>query len=237
MSQSNSIPIHLALILDGNGRWAKKKGLIRSVGHKEGAQRLIENIQYAFSKGIQVVSIFAFSTENWKRPKDEVDYLFSLPKLFFDEHISYFIENKIKIVISGEYQKLPKDTVLVLKDALEKTKNFDKKIFNIALNYGGKDEILMACQKIAFDYKNHHLQLSEITKDRFEDYLYHKLPPIDLLIRTSNEQRLSNFMLWQLAYAELVFVKTLWPAFTSKKLEKALQIYAKRNRRFGGLNT
>ncbi len=237
MQQQNQIPTHLALILDGNGRWAKKKGLIRSIGHKEGAKRLIENIQYAFLKGIQVVSVFAFSTENWKRPKEEIEYLFSLPKVFFDEHISYFIEHKIKIVISGDYQKLPKETVQVLKEALEKTKQFDQKIFNIALNYGGKNEILMACQNMAIDYKNNRLQLHEMTESKFNEYLYQNLPPIDLLIRTSNEQRISNFMLWQLAYAELVFVKTLWPAFTSKKLEKALQIYAKRNRRFGGITS
>ena len=236
MQKKEQLPNHLALILVGNGRWASKKGFIRSVGHKEGAKRLIENIKYAFNKGILIVSVFAFSTQNWKRPKEEVQYLFTLPKLFFDEHIEYFIQNQIKIVISGDYKALPKETVEVLQQAVMKTAHFNKQIFNIALNYGGQEEIVYACQRIAVEYKNNHLKLSEIDVTRFSQYLYQQLPPIDLLIRTSNEKRISNFMLWQLAYAEFVFVKTLWPAFTTNKLEKALVLYAKRNRRFGGLS-
>lgn len=235
MHTTNKIPTHLAIILDGNGRWATKKGFVRTMGHQEGVKRLIENIKYAFLKEIKVISVFAFSTQNWKRPKEEVDYLFSLPKKFFDTYISYFIENEIKIVISGEIENLPYEIKQTLKNAILKTQAFKKKIFNIALNYGGKDEIIYACKRIACDYKSEKIKLSEINEKNFEHYLYQTLPPIDLMIRTSNEQRISNFMLWQLAYAELVFVKTFWPAFTTKKLQKVLNIYAKRERRFGGL--
>ena len=162
-------------------------------------------------------------------------YLFSLPKLFFDEHISYFIENKIKIVISGEYQKLPKDTVLVLKDALEKTKNFDKKIFNIALNYGGRAELIRAIKNISQDVKENKIKIEDIDENLVSENLYTKgQPDPDLLIRTSGELRLSNFLPWQLVYTEFLFVDKNWPEFNEEDLDKAIIEYQRRTRKFGG---
>lgn len=230
------IPTHIAFILDGNGRWAIKNKMVRTFGHKEGTKRVKEIVKKCFELGIINVSLYAFSTENWKRPKEEVDYLFSLPKVFFEENINYFIENEIRIIISGDYKKLPQESVEVINKTLESTKNFKKKILNIALNYGSHDEILKACQEIAIDYKNGKIKLNDINKEVFNKHLYtFCLPPVDFLIRTSNEKRISNFMLWQISYAELYFTKILWPEFTEKQLYKALKEFSKRKRRYGGI--
>lgn len=232
----NNVPTHLAIILDGNGRWALRNHLVRHFGHQEGAKRVKEVVQEAFRLNVKYISIFAFSTENWKRPQEEIDYIFSLPKKFFKDNIQYFIDNEVKIIISGDYLKLPKETVDVIEDALNKTKEYSKYILNIALNYGSQAEILKACQEMAIDYKNKKIKLEDFNVETFNKHLYSKeLPPIDFLIRTSNEKRISNFMLWQLSYAELYFSKKLWPEFNARQLRKALVDYSKRKRRYGGV--
>lgn len=235
-SKINNVPTHLAIILDGNGRWALRNRLVRHFGHQEGAKRVKEVVQEAFRLNVKYISIFAFSTENWKRPQEEIDYIFSLPKKFFKDNIQYFIDNEVKIIISGDYLKLPKETVDVIEEALNKTKKYSKYILNIALNYGSQAEILKACQEMAIDYKNKKIKLEDFNVETFNKHLYSKeLPPIDFLIRTSNEKRISNFMLWQLSYAELYFSKKLWPEFNARQLRKALVDYSKRKRRYGGV--
>lgn len=235
-SKINNVPTHLAIILDGNGRWALRNHLVRHFGHQEGAKRVKEVVQEAFRLNVKYISIFAFSTENWKRPQEEIDYIFSLPKKFFKDNIQYFIDNEVKIIISGDYLKLPKEIVDVIEDALNKTKEYSKYILNIALNYGSQAEILKACQEMAIDYKNKKIKLEDFNVETFNKHLYSKeLPPIDFLIRTSNEKRISNFMLWQLSYAELYFSKKLWPEFNARQLRKALVDYSKRKRRYGGV--
>ena len=235
MSQSNSIPIHLALILDGNGRWAKKKGLIRSVGHKEGAQRLIENIQYAFSKGIQVVSIFAFSTENWKRTKEEVGALMILLQKYLEEFLSSDDFENIKVNMLGNIADLDTGLQKSINKIIEKTKNNTGLVLNIAFNYGGRDEIVRAVRKIAEDVKENKINVEDINEQTISNSLYTagQLEP-DLLIRTSGEQRLSNFLLWQLAYTEFYFVQKYWPDFSEQDLDEAISVFEKRNRKFGG---
>ena len=230
------IPTHLAIILDGNGRWAQKKGLIRSLGHKAGAKALKETTNNAFKMGVKVLSVFCFSTENWKRDKEEVDYLFTLPIEYFNKYSDSLIKNDIKVIFSGDISKLPKETFIACDAIRLKTSNCKSFVLNICINYGSHDEILMATKQIASKVKNNELDVNDITKDVFENHLYTKgLPPVDLLIRTSNEQRISNFLLWQISYAELYFTKTHWPAFTKHTLEKAFIEYGKRDRRFGGV--
>lgn len=230
------IPTHLAIILDGNGRWAQKKGLIRSLGHKAGAKALKETTNNAFKMGVKVLSVFCFSTENWKRDKEEVDYLFTLPIEYFNKYSDSLVKNDIKVIFSGDISKLPKETFIACDAIRLKTSNCKSFVLNICINYGSHDEILMATKNIASKVKNNELDVNDITKEVFENHLYTKgLPPVDLLIRTSNEQRISNFLLWQISYAELYFTKTHWPAFTKHTLEKAFIEYGKRDRRFGGV--
>lgn len=231
------IPTHLAIILDGNGRWAQKKGLIRSLGHKAGAKALKETTNNAFNMGVKVLSVFCFSTENWKRDKEEVDYLFTLPIEYFNRYAESLVKNDIKVIFSGDISKLPKETFIACDAIRLKTHHCQSHILNICINYGAQDEILMATKQIASKVKNNELDVNGINKEVFEEHLYTKgLPPVDLLIRTSNEQRISNFLLWQISYAELYFTKTHWPAFTKHTLEKAFIEYTSRDRRFGGIN-
>lgn len=230
------IPTHLAIILDGNGRWAQKKGLIRSLGHKAGANALKETTNNAFKMGVKVLSVFCFSTENWKRDKEEVEYLFTLPIEYFNKYSDSLVKNDIKVIFSGDISKLPKETFMACDAIRLKTKNCKSFVLNICINYGSHDEIVMACKTISSKVKNNELDVNDITKEVFENHLYtNGLPPVDLLIRTSNEQRISNFLLWQISYAELYFTKTHWPAFTKHTLEKAFIEYGKRDRRFGGV--
>jgi undecaprenyl diphosphate synthase len=231
------IPTHLAIILDGNGRWAQKKGLIRSLGHKAGAKALKDTASDAFKMGVNVLSVYCFSTENWKRDKDEVDYLFTLPIEYFNKYTESLIKNDIKVIFSGDISKLPKETFVACDAVRLKTKDCKSHVLNICLNYGSHDEIIKATKEIALKVKNNELDINDINKETIENHLYTKdLPPVDLLIRTSNEQRISNFLLWQISYAELYFTKTHWPAFNKKTLEKAFIEYTYRDRRFGGIN-
>lgn len=228
-----NIPKHVAFILDGNGRWAQERGLSRSKGHEEGYKNLRSLSKYILSKGIEVFSIYAFSTENFGRSKEEVDSLMNLILVGVKKYAKEFSKENIKIVFSGirDYP-LPKDVIEVMNDVEEQTKDNSRGIFNICINYDGQQEIVDASNKIVADINNGNLKLP-ISKEVFNKYLYQELPPIDLLIRTSAENRLSGFMLWQASYAEFYFPKTYFPDFKAKDFDIALEEYNKRDRRFG----
>ena len=227
---------HIAFIMDGNGRWANARGLPRHLGHKEACNRIIEVFDHCKDYGIKVVSFYAFSTENWKRPKAEIKHLFQYLEVFFKKEIDHLIRDGVRIIISGDISKLPAKTQKTTLNAIELTKNNDTFVMNICLNYGGKEEITRAAKNIAHDVKVGKLQLDDINETLFENYLYTKgLPNVDLLVRTSGEQRTSNFLPWQLAYAEFVFTDVHWPDFKRGPFVDCLREYNKRNRRFGGL--
>ena len=223
------IPTHIAYIIDGNGRWAKERNKPRSYGHKYGFKALKEIIRASFELGIKYVSIYAFSTENWNRPKAEVDYLIKILRDYIKTKgfLKDFKDTKLNIM--GDYTKFPKDLAEACERTMEETKN-NEFVLNLGINYGGRDEILHAINKIKKNEKG------EITAEIFEKYLYTaNQPSPDFIIRTSGEQRLSNFMLWQCAYAEFYFPKTYWPDFDRNELIKALEEYSKRDRRFGAI--
>ena len=230
------IPNHLAIILDGNGRWAIKNGFIRSVGHKYGAKTLKEIVSYCFKLNVKYLSLYCFSTENWKRQESEIKYLFSLVTYYLTKYSDDFITQGIKVLFSGDLSRLPTDVKLACEAIILKSKKCNTHTLNICLNYGSHYEIIRAVKNIVMDVNNGLLDQSKIDENTFENYLYSKgMPPIDFLIRTSNEKRLSNFMLWQVSYAELYFTKKLWPEFTKKDLEKAFIEYSNRKRRYGGV--
>lgn len=235
MLDSNyKIPSHVAIILDGNGRWATKRGLKRSMGHKEGFETLKNISNYIFSKGVKILSVFAFSTENFKRDKEEVDYLMNLFIKNFKKLINK--KNDAKIVFSGRRDNLSKEILDAIEETEEKTKNNKSHIFNICFNYGGRADIIDATKKIVDDCQKGKLDINNLTEDVYTQYLYNGIPDIDLLIRTSGEVRISNFMLYQAAYAEMYFPSTLFPDFSNDDFDLALDVYNKRDRRFGGIN-
>lgn len=230
------VPNHVAIILDGNGRWAEENGLSRSEGHSQGSENLKNLSEYIFDKGIKVLSVYAFSTENFKRSKDEVDFLMNLFVKEFEEYKKKMNKKNVKILFSGEREKpLPEKVINVINKIEEETKNNTDGILNICINYGGHSEIVNATKKICMLVKEGKLDLDEITEESFSSYLFQDLPPIDLLIRTSGEVRISNFMLYQLSYAEMYFPKTYFPAFNQNEFDKAIIEYTKRDRRFGGI--
>ncbi len=229
------IPNHVAIIMDGNGRWAQKRGLKRTKGHQRGAKVLKKISEYVYDKKIKVLSVFAFSTENWKRDKEEVDYLMDLFIKVFKDNFKSIKEKGVKIVFSGLKTKLNDKVLKEMEKMTEETKNNKNGVFNICLNYGGQDEIVEATKKIVSDVKEGKIKIDDINKDMYNNYLFNDLPPIDLMIRTSGEFRISNFMLWQMAYAELYFTDVLWPDFDEKELDKAIDSFNKRDRRFGGV--
>lgn len=229
------MPNHVAIIMDGNGRWAQKRGLKRTKGHQKGAEILKRISEYVYDKKIKVLSVFAFSTENWKRDKEEVDYLMGLFLKAFKDNFDAVKKKGVKIVFSGLKDKLSDKVVKAMEKMSEETKNNNNGVFNICLNYGGQDEIVNASKKISEDVLNGNLSINDINKDSFGKYLFNDLPPIDLLIRTSGEYRISNFMLWQMAYAELYFTDVLWPDFDEKQMDKAIEVFNNRDRRFGGI--
>lgn len=226
------IPNHVAIILDGNGRWATSKGLNRSEGHKAGYDNLKKLSKYIFSKGIKVLSIYAFSTENFGREKKEVDYLMNTFIRAFDLEKKYFYKENIKIIFSGRDEPLPPKVIETRNKIEEYTKDNTKGILNICLNYGGRAEIVDACKKII----NDQVDPLELDEKVFSKYLYQDLPDIDLMIRTSGELRLSNFLLWQNSYAEFYFPTVPFPDFKEHEFDKALIDYTKRDRRFGKIN-
>ena len=230
------IPKHVAIIMDGNGRWAEQRGLKRSDGHKAGSEALKKVVEYAFNNGIEVLSVFAFSTENFKRSKEEVDYLMNLFVKEFGTNFKIFKEKNIKVVFSGEKKGLPNDVQEVIAKMEEQTINNDAGIFNVCINYGGRKEIVETSKKLAQMVVDEKIKIEDISEELFKKNLYYDLPDIDLLIRTSGEIRLSNFMLYQLSYAELYFPKTYFPDFLEKEFDLALEEYTKRDRRYGGIN-
>ncbi len=227
---------HIAFIMDGNGRWAKRRGLPRSMGHREGCKRIKETAFLCEEFNIKVMSLFCFSTENWKRDQKEIDYLFNLLETFFRDEIDELNEHHAKVVTLGDLTRLPTSAQEAIRQAKEITKNNDGLILNICLNYGGQDEIVNAAIELATKVKKGTLSISDINKSTFESAMEsHDLPPIDVLVRTSGEMRISNFMLYEAAYAEFVFIDDHWPDFKRPQFLKVLEEYSKRDRRFGGI--
>lgn len=231
------LPKHIAIILDGNGRWAKKRGLPRTAGHQEGAMNVREITKLCGNLGIKALTVYAFSTENWKRPEEEVKFLMKLPLKFFDEFAPELIENDIRLKVIGNVEGLPNELQQKIIALSERTKDNQKMTLTIALNYGSQDEIKQAVQHIASKVEQGQLAVSDITEQVIENHLMTAdLPALDLMIRTSGEQRISNYLLWQLAYAELYFTSVTWPDFKEAQLYEAIYDYQQRNRRFGALN-
>lgn len=229
-------PHHVAIIMDGNGRWAKNKGLPRHEGHKEGMKVVRKVALEARKHQIKTLTLYAFSTENWQRPQCEVDYLMDLPSEFLQTYLSELIENNIKIDTIGETADLPMRTKKAISYAKDKTKENDGLLLNFALNYGSRIEIMQAIKQVMTDVKDAKISIDKIDEQTFSNYLYtNGLSDPDLLIRTSGEQRLSNFLLWQLAYTEFWFTDVLWPDFNEHLFQQALFDYTKRKRRFGGI--
>ena len=230
------IPTHIAIIMDGNRRWAKEKGLPSLKGHQAGLENLKKLSKLIFNKGIKCLSVFAFSTENFKRSEEEVKYLMDMVVREIPKLIKDFNKNNIRVVISGRKDRLRNDVLKVLEDCANSTNSNSNGTLNICLNYGGSQEIVDACKKVAVDFKDNKLNLDDLDETSFYNYLYSDLPPVDLMIRTSGECRISNFMLFQLAYAEMYFTNTYFPDFNEDCLEAALASFNQRNRRFGGNN-
>lgn len=232
----DNIPVHVAIIMDGNGRWAKKRGLPRFVGHHSGMKNVKRITLEANALGVKVLSLYAFSTENWKRPKEEVDFLMKLPQEFFPLEIDELIRNNVQIRMTGWKNGLPSDTLDAIEQAIDLTKDNTGLILNFALNYGGRKELLFGVNRMIQDVSHGKLNADEIDEDTMSNYMLTAgLPDPDLLIRTSGELRLSNFLLWQLAYSELWFTDAFWPEFTEEHFRQAVAEYQRRIRRYGGL--
>lgn len=233
------IPAHIAIIMDGNGRWAQKRHLPRIAGHKEGMQT-VKKVTIAASKlGVKALSLYAFSTENWKRPDDEVNYLMQLPIRFFNTFVPDLIKHNVRVSVMGDIDQLPSGTQKAVYDAIDQTKECNGMVLNFALNYGGRDEIVSATQKIAQMAMDGQIKIDQIDESVLSDQMMTSqlgdYEDPDLMIRTSGEERISNFMLWQLAYSEFVFVDTHWPDFNEETLKQTIIEYQGRHRRFGGL--
>ncbi len=231
---SNHGPHHVAIIMDGNGRWAKARHLPRTAGHREGVKTIKTVIKAAGEAGIENITFFGFSTENWKRPADEVNELMGLLRMYLKAETKNFHKENIKLNVIGFREDLPSDIVTLIESAENLTAANDKLIVTMAINYGGQDDIVQAAAKLARE--GVELGRDESSRALFEQSLMTgDLPPVDLLIRTSGEQRISNFLLWQSAYAELYFTDALWPDFDEDELKKAISCYTRRDRRYGGL--
>ncbi|MEK9740478.1 MAG: isoprenyl transferase [Flavobacteriaceae bacterium] len=228
------IPKHVAIIMDGNGRWAKKKGKQRVLGHRQGAKSVREIVEESAKTGIKYLTLYAFSTENWRRPLDEVNILMKLLLNSLKKEFQRLIENEIRLNAIGNLTSLPEAVREELDYVIDKTKHNKGMVLTLALNYGAQEEITQAMKSIAEKVKNSIISPEKVDQSMINEHLYTRnLPPVDLLIRTSGEERISNFLLWQIAYAELYFTKTLWPDFNKVDLHKALENYNKRERRFG----
>ncbi len=237
MSMENyEIPRHIAIIMDGNGRWAKKRMMPRTYGHAQGSKTVEKICEDAYRMGIEYLTVYAFSTENWQRPKEEVDTLMNLLRDYMKDCIKTSKKNNMRVRIIGDITKLDTDLQESIKKLEEASANNTGLKFQVALNYGGRDEILRAAKKFAVDYAANLSELDAVREADFENYLDTAgIPSPELLIRTSGEVRLSNYLLWQLAYAEFYFTDVLWPDFDKKELQKAIEYYNKRDRRFGGV--
>ena len=232
----NRLPSHIAIIMDGNGRWANKQGLPRQLGHRKGSDTLLKTIKYANELGIKYLTVFAFSTENWNRPKKEVDYLMNLASKMFDENQKEFKKSNIKTNVIGDLKRLPVSLQEKINEGILRSKDRNGLIFTVALSYGSREEIVSSAKRLALDVLNEKININDINEEVFSSYLYTcNLPDVDLLIRTSGEKRISNFLLWQLSYSELYFTNTYWPDFSKDDFDQALNFYSKCERRFGGL--
>lgn len=234
--KKQSIPSHIAIIMDGNGRWAKKRALPRVAGHREGMKVVRKITKLANELGVKVLTLYAFSTENWKRPKTEVDFLMRLPEEYLNTFLPELIEENVQVKMIGYKENLPKYTINAIEKAMNSTKDNDGLVLNFALNYGSRAEIVDGVKRILKDYKNGIISEDLINEELFSKYLMTSgLGDPDLLIRTSGEIRLSNFMLWQLAYTEFWFTDVLWPDFNEEHFVEAIEVFQKRQRRFGGV--
>ena len=231
-----NVPQHVAIILDGNGRWAKSKGMPRNYGHAQGSKNVERICEEAWRLGIKYLTVYAFSTENWNRPQDEVDALMNLLRRYMKTCLTTASKNDMKVRVIGDITRLDEDIRSRILELEEATKNIGGLNFQIAINYGSRDELVRGIRRLAQDCVDNKQDPAEITEAVIERYLdTHGIPDPDLLIRTSGEQRLSNFLLWQLAYTEFYFTDVHWPAFTKEELIKAIEQYNKRDRRFGGV--
>ena len=230
----DNLPKHLAIIMDGNGRWAKQKGLLRAFGHESGTKAVRETVETCAKLGIENLTLYAFSTENWNRPKLEVDTLMKLLIKSLKNELKTLMNNNIKLNTIGNFEKLPSSAQKELSQVISQTKDNDRMTLTLALSYGSREEIVSAIKQISLKVKNNIISESAIDESIINQHLYtQNLPDVDLLIRTSGEHRISNFLLWQIAYAELYFTDVLWPDFREKDLYEAIISYQKRERRFG----
>ncbi len=231
---TDHIPTHIAIIMDGNGRWAQARGLIRLMGHKAGVKAVKEIVEAAREMTIPILTLYAFSTENWGRPKDEVSGLMALLKNYLKSELESMLKNDIQLRAIGDLKRLPPDVYAILTETIDRTKGNKSLILNLALNYGGRSELLQAIKNIAHKVQSGDVQEEDITENLVSNHLYTRgLPDPDLLIRTGGEARLSNFLLWQASYAEIYFTDTPWPEFNKKCLQEAIADYQQRQRRFG----
>lgn len=233
--ENQALPNHVAIIMDGNGRWALERGKPRTFGHREGAKTLKKLCRYAFDRGLKYLSVFAFSTENFKRSEEEVSTLMNLFIEYFQKEFDFVKKDHVKVVFSGRRNPLPEKVLSVMDRMMEETKENDGPVFNICLNYGGQAEIADMTKNISKLVLDGKIDIDKIDETLIQHHLYQDLPPVDFVIRTSGELRISNFMLYQVAYAEFYFPKVYFPDFDEEQFALALLEYQKRNRRFGGV--
>ncbi|MFP5452834.1 isoprenyl transferase [Parvimonas sp. G1604] len=231
-----NIPKHIGIIMDGNGRWAKNRFLPRIAGHKEGMNRVVDVVEECCKIGVRTLTLYAFSTENWKRPEEEVNGLMNILVIYINSQLKRILENNIIFRVIGDYRKLPSSIVKLLDNSIDKSKDNNGMVLNIALNYGGRAEIISSIKNLYKDIEKGKLSLDELNEDSFKKYLYTKEnSDVDLMIRTGNEKRISNFLIYQLAYSEFYFTDVLWPEFYADDLYDAIYDFQNRNRRFGGI--
>ncbi len=236
VQQPRVLPVHIGIIMDGNGRWAKKRGLPRSAGHRAGAGNFRTITRYASQIGVKFLTVYAFSTENWKRPQEEVGALLTLFRQYLEEALRDFMDENIRVRFIGDVSRFPKELRKLIQEVEEASAEKTGMVLNLAMNYGGRSELVRAARLLACDVKAGKLREEEIDEDALSGYLYTAgQPDPDLIIRPSGEERLSNFLLWQSAYAEFVYFDILWPDFRTQDLERAISIYSSRKRRFGGV--
>lgn len=230
------VPVHVAIIMDGNGRWAQARGLPRTAGHKRGAEAVKRTIRAAGEMGIRYLTLFGFSAENWQRPQSEIRDLMALLRFYLTNNVKELAEEGVRLKVIGDRSRLPSDTVQMIVDAEQRTSKNEKLVLTIALSYGSRQELVEAARALAIDVRNGVLTPEDIDEQCMAQHLFTRdIPDPDLLIRTSGEQRISNFLLWQLAYTEMVFTETRWPDFGADELEDAIEEFRRRERRYGAL--
>lgn len=231
-----NIPKHIGIIMDGNGRWANSRFLPRIAGHKEGMNRVVDIVEECCKIGVKTLTLYAFSTENWKRPEEEVKGLMNILVIYINSQLKRILENNIVFRVIGDYSKLPSSIVKLLDNSIDKSKNNTGMVLNIALNYGGRAEIISSIKDLFDDISKGNFSIDDLNEENFKNYLYTKEnSEVDLMIRTGNEKRISNFLIYQLAYSEFYFTDILWPEFYAENLYDAIYDFQNRNRRFGGI--